>query len=87
MPFPVIDDLSKDFPESATGACWELLTDRVMGGISSGQMTRESLAGRMAIRMRGGVSLDNNGGFIQMALDLDRSGAAVDCRAFTGLEI
>lgn len=87
MPLPIIDDLSRDFPESATGALWEMLTDRVMGGVSSGQMTRERVGGRIAIRMKGEVSLENNGGFIQMALDLDPSGATVDCRGFTGLEV
>jgi hypothetical protein len=33
------------------------------------------------------VSLENNGGFIQMALDLDPGGRAVDCSAFTGVEV
>jgi len=37
--------------------------------------------------MRGAVSLANNGGFIEMALDLDPSGGAVDCRRYAGLEI
>ncbi len=83
----VIDDLSRDFPEAANGARWEVLSDRVMGGVSSGRIARERVSGRLANRMRGAVSLENNGGFIQMALDLDPSGAAVDCNTFTGLEI
>lgn len=87
MDFPVIDDLSRDFPEAANGARWELLSDRVMGGVSSGRLTREIVSGRAAIRMRGEVSLANNGGFLQMALDLDPEGLSVDCRGFTGLEI
>jgi hypothetical protein len=87
MPLPVIDDLSRHFPEAANGAHWELLSDRVMGGVSTGRVGREIIHGRMAIRMQGDVSLENNGGFIQMALDLDPSGAEVDCQAFTGLEI
>lgn len=87
MSLPVIDDLSRRFPEAATGTRWELLTDSVMGGVSSGRLTREKIAGRMALRMQGEVSLENNGGFIQMALDLDPGGRAVDCSAFTGVEI
>ena len=87
MTFPTIDDLSKDFPETSTGSRWELLSDRVMGGISSGRLTRELVSGRMANRMRGDVSLANNGGFIQMAVDLDPSGRTVDCRDYAGLEI
>ena len=87
MPFPIIDDLSRRFPEAATASRWELLSDRVMGGVSSGRLTCESVSGRMAIRMQGDVSLENNGGFIQMALDLDPPGATVDCREYDGLEI
>jgi hypothetical protein len=83
----IIDDMSLDFPLASNGARWELLSDRVMGGISAGGLSRETVAGRKAIRLQGEVSLENNGGFIQMALDLDPSGAAIDCRAFTGLEI
>ena len=83
----VIDDLSREFPEATIGTRWELLSDRVMGGISSGRLSREPVAGRMANRMRGEVSLANNGGFIQMALDLDRMGVPVDCRTWQGIEI
>lgn len=39
-----------------------------MGGVSSGSMTSEVVAGRPALCLRGQVRLDNNGGFIQMAL-------------------
>lgn len=87
MALPIIDDMSFDFPLASNGARWELLSDRVMGGVSSGRLTRETVAGRKAIRLQGDVSLENNGGFIQMALDLDPSGAAIDCRDFTGIEI
>ena len=84
---PVIDDLSGAFPLARNGARWELLSDRVMGGVSAGRLTRETVAGRMAIRLQGDVSLANNGGFIQMALELLPSGAATDCSGFTGIEI
>ena len=66
----IIDDLSRDPPMSAIGIRWQLFTDRVMGGVSNGTMIREMVAGRPAIRMRGDVSLENNGGFVQMSLDL-----------------
>ena len=87
MPSSLIDDLSKPFPAAANGARWEILSDLVMGGVSAGRLTREVVDGRPAISLRGEVSLENNGGFIQMALDLDPAGAAVDARGFTGLEI
>lgn len=84
---PVIDDLSRPLPQALCGADWELISDRVMGGVSSGTLTREVVAGRLANRLRGEVSLANNGGFLQMALDLDPSGAAVDCSGFSGIAI
>jgi hypothetical protein len=49
---------------------WELVTDRVMGGVSNGQIEHAVIDGRTATRMTGRVSLDNNGGFIQIAADL-----------------
>ena len=79
---PILDD-----PGAATGANWQLFTDRVMGGVSNGTMTRETVAGRAAIRMRGDVSLANNGGFIQLSLDLAPAGGAADASAWTGIEI
>lgn len=87
MAQPIIDDLSRDFPEAANGARWELLSDRVMGGVSAGRLTREMVRGRLANRLQGDVSLENNGGFIQMALDLAPKGQAVDCGMHQGIEI
>ncbi|MGA8157520.1 MAG: CIA30 family protein [Rhodoplanes sp.] len=82
-----IDDLSRDMPLSAIGTRWQLFTDRVMGGVSNGTMVRETVEGRPAIRMRGDVSLENNGGFVQIALDLAPDGRAVDVSAWSGLEL
>jgi hypothetical protein len=83
----VIDDLSRDPPMSAIGTRWQLFTDRVMGGVSNGTMVREQVAGRPAIRMRGDVSLENNGGFVQVSLDLSPDGEAVDLSAWSGIEL
>ena len=49
---------------------WELVTDRVMGGVSNGRIEQTIVQGLPGIRMTGRVSLDNNGGFIQIAADL-----------------
>ncbi len=46
---------------------WELVTDRVMGGVSSGQIEQTTIDDLEAIRMTGRVSLKNNGGFVQIA--------------------
>lgn len=83
----IIDDLSRPAPLAITGNGWVLISDRVMGGVSSGSMSREAVAGRSAIRMRGGVSLDNNGGFLQIALDLGDAGGPVDASAWTGIQL
>jgi hypothetical protein len=83
----VIDDLSHPAPMAAIGTQWQLLTDRVMGGVSQGTMHREVVAGRLAIRMRGEVSLENNGGFVQMALDLAAGGRTMDASAWCGIEL
>lgn len=66
----MIDALDQEPPRATIGTRWELIADRVMGGVSSGEMTREPVAGRPELRMRGAVSLENNGGFVQVALDL-----------------
>ncbi len=91
LPSPIIDDLSDPAGLSALGTRWQLVTDQVMGGVSRGTLTRETLAGRPALVMRGDVRLENNGGFIQMALDLARPEApgngTLDARNWQGLEI
>ena len=49
---------------------WRFFTDGVMGGVSSGQVTFLQEDGRAYARMTGRVSTENNGGFIQMRMDL-----------------
>ena len=83
----VIDDLSRPPPRASNGADWELVADRVMGGVSNGSMHRETVRGREAIHMQGDVSLENNGGFLQIALDLAPNGTSIDASRWAGLEI
>ena len=83
----IIDALDGPHPLASNGARWELIADRVMGGVSSGAMGRETIGGRPALRMQGEVSLENNGGFLQVALDLASGGGSVDASAWTGIEI
>jgi hypothetical protein len=66
---------------------WRLVTDAVMGGVSRGSIAKETLGGREAIRMRGDVSTENNGGFVQIALDLAPETGSFDAGGFTGLEM
>ena len=82
----IIDDLSREPPVAAIGSQWRLFTDQVMGGVSKGTMVRDTVA-RPAIRMRGDVSLENNGGFVQIVLDLSPDGGAVDANGWSGIEL
>jgi hypothetical protein len=66
---------------------WMMITDGVMGGVSRGTVTAEIVDGRTAARMRGRVSTENNGGFIQIALDLLPNGGAIDATGLTGVAI
>lgn len=84
---PLIDDFAREHPISSEGTPWQFLTDGVMGGVSDGAMKRECIAGRTALRMHGNVSLENNGGFLQIALDLSPDGAAVDASRWQGIAI
>lgn len=86
----IVDDLSEPFPVTSSGTQWTGFTDQVMGGRSSGSITREVLDGKLANVLRGKVSLENNGGFVQMATDLalDPSvSRTVDMSDYDGVEI
>jgi hypothetical protein len=82
-----IDDLSNAEPAAPNGCRWEAVSDRVMGGVSVPALARGTVAGRPAQRLTGRVRLDNDGGFLQMALDLAPGRAPVDASAWTGIRI
>ncbi|MEM7023135.1 MAG: CIA30 family protein [Pseudomonadota bacterium] len=83
----MIDDLSRDDLVATVGTRWQLVTDQVMGGVSKGTLYRETVEGRPALCMRGDVSLENNGGFVQMALDLAPDGGVMDACEWRGIEL
>lgn len=68
-------------------AQWDYVADDVMGGVSRGGMSLEPYRGRPAAVLRGEVSLDNNGGFVQLATDLRPDGGSMDARGWDGLEL
>ena len=82
----IIDDRSSDDLKSNLGNEWRLVTDNVMGGLSEGKLTLDSLKGRNCLRMRGDVTTENNGGFVQIALSLSKDDV-FDASAFAGVEI
>ena len=82
----LIDDFS-DPAAAGNGHRWQCVTDRVMGGVSDARLAHETVAGRNALRLSGTVSLANNGGFVQAALDLADPGAAYDAGRFAGVAL
>ena len=49
---------------------WRFFTDSVMGGVSKGRVSWVDEGGQVHARMTGTVSTENNGGFIQIRMDL-----------------
>jgi hypothetical protein len=82
----LIDDFENPNGLSRLGTPWRLVTDGVMGGISRGSTSLEAVAGRRALCLRGDVRLENNGGFVQVALDLSVTGD-FDASAYTGIRL
>ena len=64
---------------------WRLVTDGVMGGVSRGTMTTAEIDGRECIALRGRVSTENNGGFIQIAQDL--TGPLRNAEGYDGIRL
>ena len=81
----IIDDRSSGNMTSMLGTEWRLFTDTVMGGVSTGNIAIDNHNGKSCLRMRGNVSTENNGGFVQMALSLSEKGI-FDASDYDGLE-
>lgn len=63
------DVLIEDF-EMQPETRWRFIADTVMGGVSTGQFEFVDEGGYSYARMTGNVSTENNGGFIQIRMDL-----------------
>lgn len=82
----IIDARDSGDLHASSGNQWRLVTDNVMGGVSQGELTLDEIEDRPCLRMRGDVKLENNGGFVQIALDLSDE-VLRDVTAYTGLAI
>jgi len=82
----LIDDFAVADGSSRLGTPWRLVTDGVMGGISTGRMSLGQVDGRRALCLLGEVRLENNGGFIQAALDLAPE-RDLDASAYIGIRL
>lgn len=82
----LLDDFSGR--ESSYGTSWTGFTDRVMGGLSEMQAALVDTAEHgPALRMSGRVRLENNGGFIQARLPLDRGGEWLDASDYDAVRV
>ncbi|EAQ98408.1 CIA30 family protein [Congregibacter litoralis] len=82
----LIDDFSRE-EKASNGHSWHYVSDTVMGGISQGSAHHGEKQGTAALMLKGTVSLENNGGFIQAALDLASSGSFLDATGATGIAV
>jgi hypothetical protein len=64
-----------------------MFTDRVMGGRSTATWGFDTIENRRSIYLRGSVSLENRGGFIQVALPLKLNGRLFDAGSFKGVRL
>jgi peptide methionine sulfoxide reductase msrA/msrB len=82
-----IDDFSSMGSKNNFGTKWEFVSDRVMGGNSSGKMEVVNEDERPCLHLTGSVSLANNGGFIQARTSFNPKGRSFDARRFTGIKL
>ncbi len=83
----LIDDFTDPGLVSSLGTRWRGVSDRVMGGISKARVARDRVGDRDCLRLTGEVRLENDGGFIQAALDLAPDGGTLDAADYAGLRL
>ena len=83
----LIDDFSLNNGISAIGTQWRQYTDQVMGGESTASYSFEVIDGKQCIHLQGNVSLENRGGFVQVALPLRQKGRPFDASQFSGVRL
>jgi peptide methionine sulfoxide reductase msrA/msrB len=91
----LIDSFSSDSSGKRLAAQWEFVSDRVMGGVSTGRIEFGEHDGRSCLHITGSVSLGNNGGFIQAGAALARHadgglgsrGRSFDAHRFKGIRL
>jgi len=80
------EDLS--FPFNAdSGKYWQYVSDRVMGGVSDGQVTIEQDGEMYYARLTGNVNTANNGGFIQLRSGVSFANTEKDGKNLKGVRL
>jgi hypothetical protein len=82
----VLDDRSSGDLRASLDSRWRGFSDRVMGGVSDERLSIDEVGDRSCLRLSGTVRLENNGGFIQMALDL-AAGSRFDASSYRGVAL
>lgn len=82
----LIDDRSSGSLKASRGGQWRLVTDQVMGGISTADLRPDRHGDRGCLRLSGTVNTANSGGFVQMALD-PAGGKHWNVSTFAGLQL
>lgn len=83
----LISDFRSGEVESDVPGSWQGYSDRVMGGVSDANFEPDVIDGVGCIRLRGRVTRDNGGGFIQMARYMGERRSGFDASAYKGLEM
>jgi len=83
----LIDEFSRQDFVSNLGTQWRAVSDQVMGGVSQASLAYDAMNGKPCLHLTGDVRLDNNGGFIQAALDLAPPGQTLDASGYAGIRL
>jgi hypothetical protein len=82
----IIDNRASGNLIASNEAQWRCISDVVMGGLSSCELTPALIDGKSCLHLSGAVSLENNGGFVQASLDLAVPNL-LDATAYRGIEL
>jgi len=83
----LIDDFSSGILNKQPGTKWELVSDRVMGGVSAGRVEFKEHDGHLCLYLTGYVSMKNNGGFIQARFHLGSKDRNYNAHTLTGVRL
>ena len=82
------DEDTLDYPFNAdSGRYWQYVSDRVMGGVSDGQVALEQDGDMYYARLTGNVSTANNGGFIQLRAGVSFANTEKDDKNLQGVRL
>lgn len=87
LPNKLIDDFSAGGRNKAFGTPWQLFTDEVMGGKSTGKMELVKLEGHTCLHMTGDVSDKKKNNFVQVRLEADKKRKYVNAGKFDGIRL